>query len=210
MAQYRVGILLFDDVEVLDYCGPFEVFSTTRMQEPRERHHPPPFEVVLLAETAATVTTSGGMQVLPHATLYDAPALDILIIPGGWGTRQQANNTALLNWLVQQHAQVNTLASVCTGSMLLAQAGLLNGLQATTHWRSLSRMREQFPKVKVIADKHFVMQGNICTSAGISAGIDLSIRLVARYLGETVARNTAKHMEYPYPESDTRRIQGIE
>ncbi len=206
MAQYRVGILIFEDVEVLDFCGPFEVFATTRLKEPRQRQDPSPFEVVLIAEQAEVVTTTGGMQVIPHATLEDTAAPDILIVPGGWGTRELVTNQRVLDWLVQQAGQVKTLASVCTGSMVLAQAGLLNGLEATTHWRSLERMRDSFAEVRVAFDKHYVFQGNICTSAGISAGIDMSLKIVQHYMGESIARATARHMEYPFPDSDERRI----
>jgi transcriptional regulator GlxA family with amidase domain len=206
MAQYRVGILIFEDVEVLDFCGPFEVFATTRLKEPRQRQDPSPFEVVLIAEQANAVTTTGGMQVIPHATLEQCPKLDILIVPGGWGTRELVTNQKVLDWLVQQAGQVKTLASVCTGSMVLAQAGLLNGLEATTHWRSLERMRDSFAQVRVAFDKHYLFQGNVCTSAGISAGIDMSLKIVQHYMGESIARATARHMEYPFPESDQRRI----
>lgn len=209
MEQYRTGILIFEDVEVLDFCGPFEVFATTRLQEPRQRQDLSPFEVVLIAEQTDAVTTTGGMQVIPHVTLENA-AVDILIVPGGWGTRELVTNQKVLDWLVQQAGQVKTLASVCTGSMVLAQAGLLNGLEATTHWRSLERMRDSFARVRVAFDKHYVIQDNICTSAGISAGIDMSLKIVEKYVGESVARVTAKHMEYPYPESDARRIEGSE
>ncbi|GGD71173.1 DJ-1/PfpI family protein [Lacimicrobium alkaliphilum] len=206
MTQYGVGILIFDDVEVLDFCGPFEVFSTTRLKEPRQRQDPSPFEVLLLAEKDGPVTTSGGMQVTPHTTLELCPALDILIVPGGWGTRELVTNQRVQDWLVEQAPRVSTLASVCTGSMVLAQAGLLKGLEATTHWRSLQRMQDNFADVKVVFDKHFVFGEKICTSAGISAGIDMSLKMVQHYIGESVARATARHMEYPFPDSDKRRI----
>ena len=113
----------------------------------------------------------------------------------------------MLDWLSARAAEVETLTAVCTGSMLLGFAGLLDGLHATTHWRSLDWMRESFPSVTVEYGKHFVQDGGVFTSAGISAGIDMSLKVVAYYFGEDIARATARHMEYPYPESDARRIQ---
>ena len=206
MGKKRVGIVLFDDVEVLDFCGPFEVFSTTRMNEDKRREEPSPFEVLLVAEHTGPVTTTGGMTVLPHCTFESCPRLDIIVSPGGWGTRKELNNPIMLNWLRARASEAETVTAVCTGSMLLGFAGLLDGLHATTHWRSLDWMRDSFPSVVVERDKHFVQDGRVFTSAGISAGIDMSLKVVAHYLGEDVARATARHMEYPYPESDARRI----
>ncbi len=206
MQRKRVGIVLFEDIEVLDFAGPFEVFSTTRLDENRRREDPSPFEVLLVAQTAGPVTTTGGMQVLPHHDFANCPPLDILVCPGGWGTRVELKNPIMLDWLRTRAAQVQTLASVCTGSMLLGFAGLLEGRHATTHWRSLDWMKASFPTVTVDYDKHFVEDGNLFTSAGISAGIDMSLKVVARHCGEAIARATARHMEYPYPDADARRI----
>jgi transcriptional regulator GlxA family with amidase domain len=116
------------------------------------------------------------------------------------------NNPAMLEWLRTRAAEVETLTAVCTGSMLLGFAGLLNGLHATTHWRSLNWMRESFPEVTVEFQKHVVEDGFVMTSAGISAGIDMALKVVARYCGENIARATARHMEYPYPDGNDRRI----
>ena len=207
MERKRVGIVLFEDVEVLDFCGPFEVFSATRVNEAKRREEPSPFEVLLIAENSSPITTTGGMKVLPHYTFDSCPRLDILLCPGGWGTRKELKNPIMLEWLRARATGVETLAAVCTGSMLLGFAGLLDGLHATTHWRSLDWMRESFPTVTVEYGKHFVQDGRVLTSAGISAGIDMSLKVVANYFGEEIARATARHMEYPYPESDVRRIQ---
>jgi transcriptional regulator GlxA family with amidase domain len=146
------------------------------------------------------------MQVTPHVTLEDCPRLDILVVPGGWGTRQEIKNARLLAWLTARADEVETLTSVCTGSMLLGQAGLLDGRHATTHWRSLPWMRESFPAVTVEEKLHVVEDGNVLTSAGISAGIDMALKVVARYFGETVARHTARNMEYRYPDDNSRRV----
>lgn len=205
--EWRVGIVLFEDVEVLDFCGPFEVFSAAREKEEKRREAPAPFEVLLVAERAGPVKTTGGMSVLPHYTFESCPRLDIVVVPGGWGTRRELKNPAMLDWLRTRAAQAQTVTAVCTGSMLLGFAGLLDGLHATTHWRSLDWMRESFPKVAVEYGKHFVKDGRVFTSAGISAGIDMSLIVVAHHLGEEVARATARHMEYPYPQSDARRIK---
>jgi transcriptional regulator GlxA family with amidase domain len=206
MARKRVGILIFPDVEVLDFCGPFEVFSVTRLNEELRREEQSPFEVLLVAERAEPVTTTGGMKVTPHHTLETCPPLDVLVVPGGWGTRAEARNARLLEWIKARAKQVETLTSVCTGSMLLGQVGLLDGRHATTHWRSLQRMRESFPAVTVEEKQHVVEDGNVLTSAGISAGIDMALKVVARYHGEAVARNTARNMEYRYPDDNSRRV----
>lgn len=206
MHQTRVGIVIFPDIEVLDFCGPFEVFSVTRTDETRRYQEASPFDISLIAVNANPVVTTGGMTVVPDATFDNCPALDYLIVPGGRGTRKLEDNHVVLDWLSSRASHVQVLASVCTGSMLLGRSGLLNGLAATTHWRSLDRMRDTFPDVDVRYDKHFVRAGQTYTSAGISAGIDMSLRIVADHLGEEIARATARHMEYPYPESDDRRI----
>jgi len=207
LERKRVGIVLFEDIEVLDFCGPFEVFCAVRLDEEKRRETPSPFEVCLVAEAAEPVTTAGNMSVIPDYTFENCPALHILVVPGGWGTRKQLNNPALLAWLRARAAQVETLTSVCTGSMLLGTAGLLDGRRATTHWRSLNWMRDAFPKVTVEFRQHVVEDGTLVTSAGISAGIDMALKVVARYCGEDIARATARHMEYPYPDSNERRIR---
>ncbi len=206
MDRKRVGILIFPDVEVLDFCGPFEVFSVTRLNEDARREEASPFEVLLVAETADTVIATGGLKVIPDVTLDKCPPLDLLVVPGGWGTRAEAKNRRLLEWIAERGRQVETLTSVCTGSMLLGQAGLLDGRRATTHWRSLDRMRESFPAVTVEEKLHVVEDGHIVTSAGISAGIDMALRVVIRYFGEVVGRATARNMEYPFPDNNARRV----
>jgi transcriptional regulator GlxA family with amidase domain len=198
--------LVFPDVEVLDFCGPFEVFSVTRLDESRRRADPSPFEVLLIAETREPIVATGGLRVLPDHDLGSCPRLDILVVPGGWGTRSLVNHERIVGWIRDQAAQVERLASVCTGSFLLGQAGLLDGRRATTHWMSLDRMRDTYPAIAVVRDQHVVEDGSIITSAGIAAGIDLALRVVAQDHGEAVARTTARYMEYPYLEHNERRI----
>ena len=202
----RVGIVVFPDVEVLDFCGPFEVFSVTRLNEDARREESSPFEVLLVAETKDTVVATGGLKVIPDVTLETCPPLDILVVPGGWGTRAEAKNQRLLDWIAERGRSVETLTSVCTGSMLLGHAGLLDDRRATTHWRSLDRMRDTFPSVTVEEKLHVVEHDHIVTSAGISAGIDMALRVVIRYFGEAVGRGTARNMEYPFPDDNTRRV----
>jgi transcriptional regulator GlxA family with amidase domain len=204
MKRKRVGILIFPQVEVLDFCGPFEVLSVVRLDESRRREQPSPFDVFLVAERAEPITANGGLRVLPDYALANCPLLDILVVPGGWGVRQEIANTALLAWIAERGRQVETLAAVCTGSMLLGQAGLLDGKHATTHWGSLNWMRQSFPGVTVEDQLRFVEDGHVITSAGVSAGIDMALRLVARYHGEDIARATARHMEYHCLETNTR------
>ncbi len=206
MERKRVGILVFEDIEVLDFCGPFEVFAVTRLDEDRRREEPSPFEILIVAEQTGPIVTSGGLKVIPDHTFDSCPRLDILVVPGGWGTRRDLHTPALLDWLRRRAQEVETLASVCTGALLLGAAGLLDGRRATTHWRSLDWLRDSFPAVAVNCDQHVVEDGSVLTSAGIAAGIDLALKVVARYHGEAVARATARHMEYPYPDTNVRRV----
>lgn len=204
--RLRVGIVLFNDIEVLDFCGPFEVFSVVRLDEANRRTTASPYEVITVAEHAGVITATGGLRVLPDVTFDSCPALDILLVPGGWGTRTELANPALLTFLQTRAPGVRTLASVCTGALLLGHAGLLDGKHATTHWKALELMQASLPAVHVDATRHFVRDGAIYTAAGISAGIDMALRIVAEHHGEALARATAKYMEYPYPEHDRRRI----
>ncbi len=206
MQRKQVGIVIYDDVEVLDFCGPFEVFSVTRLNEEKRREEASPFNVVLVAEARSTVVATGGLKVLPDHDLDSCPQLDILLVPGGRGFRSQMNNSRLLKWISDRARAVETLTSVCTGALLLGKAGLLDGKRATTHWAHLDSMQELFPKVTVEKKLHFVEDGTVFSSAGISAGIDMSLRVVARYYGAPIARATSRHMEYPYPDTDQRRI----
>lgn len=206
MNRKRLGIVVFDEIEVLDFCGPFEVFSVTRLNEERRREDPSPFEVLLVSQLNRMVTTTGGMKVLPDITFENCPSLDILVVPGGWGTRREMHNEAMLAFIRTHAMCVETLASVCTGALILGNAGLLDGLRATTHWRSLHMMQELFPRTTVDSTSHVVQQGKIITSAGISAGIDMALHIVADHYGESIARSTARQMEYPFPETNERRV----
>ena len=202
----RVGILIFPSVDVLDFAGPFEVFSVTRLDEDKRREEASPFEAVLVAEEPGVVIATGGLRVAPNHTLDNCPPLDILLVPGGWGVRSEIDNKTLVYWIAERGRDAEIVASVCTGAMLLGKAGLLDGHMATTHWKSLDWMRQSFPGVTVVDDQHVVEDGELVTSAGISAGIDLALRVVALYHGGDVARSTARHMEYRYPDDNRRRV----
>ena len=192
-----VAILIFDDVEVLDFCGPFEVFSTARLAG-ETNDEARLFEVVTIAEEARTIRCRGGLLVQPHHTIAAHPVLDILVIPGGWGTRRERRNDRLLDWIVDQDRSTKITASVCTGAFLLAERGLLDGRRATTHWASIEWMRQQYPDVLMVEDERVVDAGHIVTSAGVSAGIDMALHLVSRLHGRETAGWTARRMEYDW------------
>lgn len=192
-----VGILLFEDVEVLDAFGPFEVFSVAQTADPEDLGRNL-FQVVTISETGAPLQTRGGLVVTPHHSFTNHPPLDILLVPGGYGTRAQVKNEALLDWLRERTAEAELRTSVCTGAFLYAEIGLLDGHAATTHWGSIDRLRTGYPDIDVQKDVRFVDEGTIITSAGISAGIDMALHVVARLHGTDAARATARYMEYDW------------
>lgn len=188
-----VGILIFPDVEILDFCGPFEVFSSAH-SESGERL----FNALTVAETDDLVTCRGGLLVKPNVTFATAPKFDIILAPGGFGTDQQQENPVVLDWLRQQRGAAELTTSVCTGAFLLGAAGLLDGLRATSHWSTIERLRGFAPNVTVLDDERVVDQGEIITSAGVSAGIDMALHIVQRLHGDAVAVATARDMEYDW------------
>ncbi len=206
MQTITVGILIFDNVDVLDFAGPYEVFNVTRLKEKPEFSDPSPFKILLISEYPRPATAMGGMKVVPDFTFENCPELDILIVPGGLGERKEHDNYVILHFLRAKAKQVKTMGSVCTGAIFLGMAGLLNGRRATTHFLSLGRMRELLPEVEVIESENIVEDGNIFTSSGISTGLDMALYVVAKHLGEDTARLTAREMEYPYPESNKRKV----
>lgn len=200
MERRTVGILIFDNVEVLDFAGPFEVFSRTRLTpgpEARRSEESAPFRVFTVARTKEMVSATGGLRVLPDYSFEDAPPIDVLVVPGGFGTRPLLNDEATLSWIRSRSAAARQLASVCTGSLLLAKAGLLAGKRATTHWNALDLLASVDPTVTVERGVRFV-EDVVITSAGVAAGIDMSFHLVARLCGQAVAEETARYIEYPW------------
>lgn len=194
MASPRnLAILIFDDVEVLDFCGPFEVFSVANRWT-----DPAAFNVITVSEKPGPVIARNGLSVNPHYGLEDCPRADLLLVPGGQGTRREMHNEALLDWIKRRSTEAEMIMSVCTGALLLAQVGLLNGLEATTHHGAIGLLREVAPSTTIHEDRRFVDNGRIICSAGVAAGIDMSLHVVARLLGEDIAVKTARQMEYPY------------
>lgn len=192
-----VGIYLFDEVEVLDFVGPFEVFSVASRVAARDAPgNPPPFEVFTLSRTGGRIATRGHLAVTPAYAFDGHPDIDLLIIPGGIIDTELAR-PGVVDWIRTRAARAEIVASVCTGAFLLAEAGLLDGLAATTHWEDADDLAVRYPGVTVIRDTQgWIDHGHIVTAAGISAGIDMTLHLVDRLLGRTLAERTARQMEY--------------
>ena len=198
MAKSTVGILIFDGVEVLDFAGPFEVFSRTRLvpgPDSRRSEDSAPFQVFTVARTEAPVTATGGLVVTPAHSFATAPRIDLLVVPGGFGTRALLKDEETLAWIRRTAAEARQLTSVCTGSLLLAQAGLLRGRRATTHWGALDLLAGLDAGVEVDRERRVVDDG-VITSAGVASGIDMAFYVVERQCGKVVADETACYIEY--------------
>jgi transcriptional regulator GlxA family with amidase domain len=193
-----VAIYLFPNVEVLDFAGPFEVFTTaSRVFLRTNPNGAPPFKVMTVAKASAPVQARAGLKVLPDYPLSSCPPAEILLIPGGV-VDEEMNDEQVIAWIRARSTTATITASVCTGAFLLAKAGLLYGKSATTHWEDIAAFRTQFPDVVVRKGARWVDEGSIVSSAGIAAGIDMSLHLVARIAGRELASNTARQMDVPY------------
>jgi len=193
-----VAILIFDDVEVLDFAGPYEVFSRTRLEpgvESRQSEASAPFRVFTVAARPGPIAAVGGLRVIPDYDYDSAPPIDILVVPGGFGTRQLIDDTQVLDWIRLAAASARQVTSVCTGALLLASAGLLAERRATTHWGALDLLASMDASIRVERDARVVEDG-IITSAGVSAGIDMAFVVVERLHGAAVAEDTARYMDY--------------
>ncbi|WP_309600817.1 DJ-1/PfpI family protein [Emticicia fluvialis] len=197
-----VAIFIFDEVEVLDFTGPFEIFGVAGKQGGGDGF----FEVFTVAEKPQ-IAARNNLQVVPNYTLENCPVPDILLIPGGggfkpdgtpYGTRREMNNEKLLDWVKAMNEKVELLLSVCTGSLILAKANLLNGLSATTHFKAVEQMRAVAPDTTLIPEERWVDNGRIILSAGVSAGIDMALYVVAKLYGKEVADETARYIQYDY------------
>lgn len=186
-----VAILVFPEIEILDFAGPFEVFGAADEISGGGR-----FRVVTVAESQGPVTTRNGLRIMPDHTLADCPAAELLVIPGGFGTRRLESSPAVLAWIRDRSRDAEITMSVCTGSILLARAGLLDGLRATTHHTAFDRLRAAGSTVKVEDAARFTDNGRILTAAGIAAGIDCALHVVGRLLGPAAAAATARYMEH--------------
>ncbi len=190
----RIGIMLFDDVEELDAVGPWEVLASWA------KSHPAEAEVVAFAREAGPIRAAKGLRLLAEHGLADVGPLDVLLHPGGFGTRALLKDEAHLAWIREQRARVPLLTSVCTGSLVYAAAELLAGRPATSHWGSLDRLGELDPSIEVRPDDRFVDDGDIITSAGVSAGIDMALHLVSRLAVVDRAREVRSYIQYdPQP-----------
>lgn len=205
--EKTVGILIYPDVEVLDFCGSFEVFATTRLDEETRRESESPIRQLLVSESTELVRTSGGMKILPDVDFASCPRVDMLLVPGGHGIRALFHVPEYLEWLQRMAQQVDRLASVGTGSLLLGEAGLLVGKNATTHFRSVDFFRQRYSRTSLRPELPVVIDGNITTASSIRAGIDMALYLVAQIYGQTIARTAARQMEYPYPDEQNIRAR---
>jgi transcriptional regulator GlxA family with amidase domain len=196
VSPFTVGLVLFDKAEELDWVGPFEVF-TMALEIAKEHQAAAGIRVVLISEDGLVVCGAKGMRALVDCSFQDAPALDLLLIPGGIGTRRELANEVMLDFLREKAAQVQWLTSVCTGSAVLESAGLTKGKRITTHWAYLPTLRENAGgETTVLENVRYVRDGKLVTSAGVSAGIDMALWLVGQIFGVTHARNTQRAMEY--------------
>lgn len=187
----HIGIVLFDGVEELDAVGPWEVLSAWTRMYPDDG-----YTVSCLSASGGSVQCAKGLVLGAHHSHADAPPLDVLLHPGGQGTRPQLLDDAHLDWVRRQRAVVPLMSSVCTGSLVYAKAGLLKDRPATTHWASLALLAEIDPTIDVRPDDRFVDDGDVITSAGVSAGIDMALHLVARFAGAERAREVRRYIQY--------------
>jgi len=184
-----IGIVAFDDVEELDFAGPWEVFGMARkLRDQGDR-------LLLLAEREAPIRCAKLMRVLPDLTFAQAPKLDVLLVPGGVGTRREVKNEAMTDFLRRAGAQARWVTSVCTGSLLLHEAGFARGKRVTTHWTFIEQLRDR-GEVTVLENERYVVDGNLVTAAGVSAGIDMALWLTGQIWGEEFARKVQKQIEY--------------
>ncbi|HET7537447.1 MAG TPA: DJ-1/PfpI family protein [Candidatus Didemnitutus sp.] len=187
----NVAILIFPEVEVLDFTGPFEVFAVAN-----ELHGFETFHTYTVAESPGSVRARNGLKIVPDFTLESSPPPQILVVPGGVGTRPLLKKPTLLEWLRQRARHAEHVVSVCTGALVLAQAGLLANLVATTHYENFAELAALAPNTDINETARFTDNGQVLTAAGISAGIDVSLHVVAKLLDVEAAQRTARYMEY--------------
>ena len=183
------GILFFEGTEELDAIGPWEVFTMAS----KERDD---IAVVSISEHGGTVTCNKGMRIVMDHSIADAPKLDVLLVPGGMGTRTEVDNPALLSWIAEVAKGCQWVTSVCTGSLLLAEAGPAAGKRITTHWAAMDLVRKRGKAGEVLEGVRYVRDGNVVTSAGVSAGIDMALWLIGEMYSPGFARSVQRNMEY--------------
>ena len=187
----NIGIYIYDQAEVLDFSGPFEVFSVANRLANLN------WNIWLVAEEESLVEARGVFQVKPHYSIQNVPELDVLIVVGGVHS-DELRKTEVINWIRKTTEKTHITASVCTGAFLMAEAGLLDGLEVTTHWEDISDLHRNYPRVQIREGARWIEQGKLFTAAGISAGIDMSLELVARLADAELAEHTARQMEYAW------------
>ena len=192
-----VAIFLYPDIELLDFAGPFEVFTTANRVATKMGSDFPGFSVFSVAETKDPVRTRAGVTILPDFSCTEHPPCDLLVVPGGV-IDAELNNRVTISWIARTAASAQIAASVCTGVFLLAQAGVITEDEVTTHWEDIEDLRQRFPGLTVTGNRRWVDRGKIVTSAGISAGIDMSLHLVERCSNHQLARQTAHQMEFDW------------
>lgn len=196
-----IGIFVFPDVEVLDFAGPYEVFTTaSRVFARAQPQAEAPFTTFTIAAEGGAVRARAGLSVLPEYDFAGHPPIDLLLVPGGVVTAE-LEKSAVIAWIANKAARAKITAAVCTGAFLLARAGLLDDKAATTHWEDIADLRRDYPRLAVLEGKRWVDEGSIVTSGGISAGIDMSLHLVERLAGRELAERTAHQMEYRWLDS---------
>ncbi len=207
MKRRSVGILIFDGVEVLDFAGPLEVLAAARVSAAPDftgwQTAPAPFLVFTVAKDHRTISATAGLRVEPAYSFDDHPPIDVLVVPGGAGVRAiieshgSDSDRATPEWIRRVAGGAELVASVCTGAWLLAQANLLRGRPATTHFLCLERLAELDPTISIRPGQRVVDDGGVITSAGVAAGLDMALHIVARLCGQTAADATATYIEYP-------------
>lgn len=194
----NVGIYIYNEVEVLDFAGPYEVFTTAARVWGRQNPAALKlFEVFLIAEEANLVHARANFQVQPHYTIQNHPGVDVLIVPGGVHVHE-LEKTQVIEWIARLSPKTKLTASVCTGAFLLAKAGILQDKSCTTHWEDVADLRAMFPALDVREDVAWMDNGRIVTSAGISAGIEMALHLVTKLAGKELAVKTARQMQYTW------------
>jgi len=194
----NVGIYIYNEVEVLDFAGPFEVFSTaSRVKIRMDTALPDLFNVFTVGEKMAPVLARGGLKIVPRYHISDHPKINLLIIPGGI-VSDELEKEHLISWIKESSGAADITASVCTGAFLLGEAGLLQSKAATTHWEDIPDLVSMLPDIQIKRDVRWVDEGNVVTAVGISAGIDMSLHLVSRLDSKNLAVRTAKQMEYDW------------
>lgn len=189
--MYNLGIFLFNDIELLDFAGPYEVFSVTS-----ELNNYELFNVFTITQDGKEIKSVNGLKIIPDFSFANHPDIDILVIPGGIGTRAEMHKEAVLEWIKANYEKSSITMSVCSGARLLGTLGLLDGVECTTHHEVMEHLQEIAPKAIIKKDIRFIDNGKLATSAGISAGIDLSLHITAKLYGADVANRTRAYMEY--------------